>query len=291
SIIKFCSVPFLSLLLFYLPNWGRFLRVLSIREGWQSSAATTTVFYGTTLIIFLIPVAISLISLFSRQSISKLRASLCVSVFVIPLVFFVFRAPSPFPRTFLCILPVWLFLFSVGIGKFEEQMRKKFSEVFAEKLVFALVILSIISGNIVMIWSDSFSKICSKYGQDDFFSPYFMKKEFNPDNTVSGLIALTEEKDGLVFSDINSDPPSLRFSAMRFGMTDGFIIFDRPKKSVEIFPPEGERTAFIVANGKERATEICKRFNLVLTAEEGGNLNQKIFRVEKYSPIIKSPRN
>jgi hypothetical protein len=280
NLAKYSLVPFACLLLFYLPILPKFIRVLSIKEGWTSNSAAMLSFHLSTLLVFIVPLGLSLPSVFRRGRSARSAAALWAVVFALPSLFFLFRTPSPFPRTFLCILPVWMFLFAAGISRMEERIRASFPAKAAHLILFAAALLCAGAASVVFAARDSLSNIVSRGGQDDFFSPYFTRKDFNPDRTVERLIELSGKQEGLVFADIGSDHPSLTFSAKRFGLGDGFIVHDRPRARVEKFPVSDMHPhAFIVAEGEYSAKATCERFGLVLAGEEeGGGLKQRIFR-------------
>ncbi len=285
NVAKYSLAPFACLLLFYLPILPKFIRVLSIKEGWTSNFAAMLAFYLSTALVFIVPLGLSLPSVFRRGRSARPGIALCAVVFALPSLFFVLRNPSPFPRTFLCILPVWMFLFAAGISRLEERLHARLPAKAAHLLLFAAALLCAGAASAIFAARDSLSSIVSRGGQDDFFSPYFMRKDFNPDRTVERLVALSEKQDGLVFADIGSDYPSLTFSAKRFGLGDGFIVHDRPKARVEKFPVlDMPPHAFVVADGECPAKATCERFGLVLEGEEdGGGLKQRIFRARRAS--------
>ncbi len=282
NIFKLCFVPFIALFVFYLPILDKFMMVLSIREGWNSRFASFLVFYLSIFLFFMPIIIIASSALWLKRTITRANFLFSALIFVLPGIFFFLRSPSPFPRTFICVMPVWLFIFSIGIKKIEDELLVTRFAKFAKIIMLGLSLVCIASAIILNVYKEKFAKIVSHFGQDDFFSPYFMSEDFRPDDNIVALMKLTEKKNGIIFVDQGSDPPSLTFSAKRFGMNDDFICFDKPRKKIPFFPATNNMKAFIVARDKKTAEEICARFGLtILTEEKKGHLKQRIFHVEK----------
>jgi hypothetical protein len=282
NFLKFSSVPFIALLCFYLPIFPQFIKTISIKEGWSSGFAAIGVFYFSTFIILLIPSASAIFSLTIPKKGEIIEGLLCVFIFIIPAFFFILRSPAPFPRTFISLLPVWLFLLSAGVHALEKKIPEKCGQRFANFATLFLTMICMGYGLILNSNKTTLSAVFSKDGQDDFFEPYFMKNDFQPDGITINLMKLTDKKEGIVFADMNSDPPSLIFSSLRFGLKNNFILCDRPRTKIALFPQNyEEKEAFIIASGKDRAESVSSRFGLEILSEEGGFGSQKIFRVGK----------
>jgi hypothetical protein len=282
NFLQFSSVPFIALLCFYLPIFPQFIKTISIKEGWPSGPAAVGAFYLSTFIILLIPSASAIFSLTISKKGKIIEGLLCVLIFIIPAFFFILRSPAPFPRTFLCLLPVWLFLLSAAVHALERKILEKHGQRFANFATLCLAITCIGYGLILDSNKTTLSAVFSKHGQDDFFEPYFMKNDFQPDDVALNLMKLTDKKEGIVFADTNSDPPSLIFSSQRFGMKNNFMLCDNPRTKIALFPQNYEgKKVFIIASGKDRAESVCSRFGLEILSEEGGFGSQKIFRVGK----------
>lgn len=280
-ILKYFSVPFSSLLIFYLPIMPQFMSVVSIKEGWTPGFAAFSAFYISSFIIFFIPITLSIFYFFSEK-IKRKKIIYLVIIFLLPALFFVTRAPSPFPRTFICFYPVWIFVFSLFINELENKITGINPAKFASLFCFVCFICAF-TQIIQSSFAPQLSKKIFSSQQDDFFFPYYMEKNFSPDEIVSKLIKLTDKKNGIIYADMGADHQSLIFSAKRFGMKDDFIIIDRPKQKITKFPAdENDKKAFITASSEDRAQQICESFGLNLIEEiKTDSVRQKIFVAER----------
>ena len=279
--LKYSLLPFACLVLFYLPIFPQFLKVISIKEGWNSKISALFSFYISLFFIFLIPFLSMFFSIFTHK-ISKREAIIYIFIFFIPAFFFIIRIPAPFPRTFLCFIPVWIFLFSLDLHKLFQYLITKKSVVFTKIIFMILSIATIINALVISLNKSDFSRIIFADEQDDFFSPYFMDSTFNPDDAIKNLITLTDKKTGIVFAEMAADHQSLLFSAIRMGMSENFILFDTPKKKIERFPLHNEDDkVFIIASSRENALKISRRFHLSENLEiKYDSPKQKIFEVK-----------
>jgi len=110
-------------------------------------------------------------------------------------------------------------------------------------------------------FSTQFSDRMSKGGQDDFFKPYFMRKDFDPAGTVRKSVELAGEKtEGFAFVDFSADYPSIIFYGRLLKVDDSFWVFDKPNSKVNTLGDLG--SIHVITLGDSRMESIAERFNM-----------------------------
>lgn len=183
-----------------------------------------------------------------------------------------------------------MMIFNAEDQKTEENKKNKPTPSIAKTIAhFAAIAATVILwGVFTAFFALQLSKVFTKkYSQDDFFTPYFTKRSFDPLRTVNRVIELTGGEDGRVFLSQNCDFPSLIFYGKLKGLSDSFWLFDSPNKPANPFP-KTQKSLYVVARNESDLLLVSKRFGINKTIALSDNANnfQKIYEVkfEKRKP-------
>ena len=286
--------PFIAFILWYGPIWRSLYTALKHNNGWlHPFSACIHLYSGFTL--SLLPISIlSLISFlillkrsqhkpatpnsFNQEQANNIiinkphkhstitnlinPTSIGITIiFIAPAIVILWHIPAPFPRVFLQIWPIWLYLFGIALKHLFGIIRKN-KKYNTEYFFYSLVAIVILWGIGINKFTPELSKTFTrKFSQDDLFQPYFMKKTFNPLNTVNKLVKLTNKQSGQVFLSQNSDFPSIIFYGKLLGIHQSFWLTEIPGKS-KINWHSINSPHFILVRNKEDMNIIEKRFEI-----------------------------
>jgi hypothetical protein len=191
-----------------------------------------------------------------------------IFVFTLPALVIILRSPSPFPRVFFSFWPIWLYI-AGSAARWEESKSKKnignkpTPSITNHVAKFAIIVTTVILwGIFTALYAPGLSKMFTKkHSQDDFFTPYFMKKSFTPLHTVNYAIELTKNENTKVFLSQNCDFPSIIFYGKLKGVPDSFWLFDSPEKTAKPFSKESGEIYLVVRNNADLSL-ISERFKL-----------------------------
>jgi hypothetical protein len=286
-------LPLLAFAAFYGPLWRSLFSALKHNNGWLSPASASLHLYAGFAVAFF-PLLLLAGANLAKNHIAKrgnppneknaMNALLAIFAVILPTLVICSRTPAPFPRVFICFWPIWLYLTGKAItrkrrGRGESSMLNVQCSIHNDGGTLADSLSSVgfasspmkfaILAATVILWgvltalfaselSETFTK---KYSQDDFFKPYFMRRSFNPLDTVNAIIKLTGKKRGRVFLSQNCDFPSIIFYGKLKGLPDDFWLFDSPGKKASPFS-EKTGSVYIVARGDSDLLLISQRFGI-----------------------------
>ena len=177
--------------LFYGPILPQLQASFALKEGWHDS--------GAALLALAVAVAATFNVLFVAAAAMLRRRSgfrtFCAgAVWLLPLGTWCFPV-APFPRVWFVLFPVWAVLLARGVRRCRSLRLWWFVP---------LLIAASLQGEAAKA---KLSPLCSRAGQDDFFAPYFLRREFDPGAAARLLTAL---RPPLIWSTLSADPWSLR---------------------------------------------------------------------------------
>ena len=255
--------PLLATALFYLPLSDRVAAIMKLREGWWNAWSVARVVYSSFIIAFLPLLIASLTGVVIFLKRRKNRNYLWgLLVILMPLAVVFLRTPSPFPRVFLCLWPVWMLMTVAGLTHLTASVQKR-----KHRLVLVLILL---------VASFGWAKLCNakrdfladtfhdKSNMDDFFAPYYMAPDYKPWSLIQKIQKLSEDKKIPIYVTFTAEPCVISLYGSIAGIDPSLWIFDRPSQfgKVEYLP----RPAWILLKKSELKTgkfeDICKRFNI-----------------------------
>jgi hypothetical protein len=256
-------VPLAAAALFYLPLSDRVAAIMKLREGWWNAWSVARVVYSSFIIAFLPLLIASLAGAVVFLKCRKNRKYLWgLLVILMPLAVVFLRSPSPFPRVFLCLWPVWMLMTVAGLAHLTASVQKR-----KHRLVLVLILL---------VASFGWAKLCSanrdsladmfhdKSNMDDFFNPYYMAPEYKPWSLIKNIQKLSGDKNIPVYITFTAEPCVILLYGRMAGIDPRLWLFDRP-------PPFGKvqflpRPAWILLKQNElkgnELEKICKRFDI-----------------------------
>jgi hypothetical protein len=254
--------PFIAFFLFYGPIYRNLYNAIKYNTGWLHPFSACIHLYSG-LICNMLP--ITLIAFFlSIILIKHSKIFVIISIVIIftaPALVILWHVPAPFPRVFLQMWPIWLYLIGVALKHFFAMTRKTNSS--RVKYYFYILVISIISWSITSnIFKSKLSKTFTRqFSQDDLFDPYFMKESFTPSETVKKLVKLTKHHAGQVFLSHNADFPSIIFYGKLQGINQNYWLTDTlGKRKINWFSKN--KICYILLRNKEDLLLIEKRFKL-----------------------------
>jgi len=251
-------IPVAAFIVFYIPISGKLMKALALNEGWTGWLNASIHFYAAFAISFLPLIILAILGRKLLQEKNPGSAGIQTMIaLLIPLLVFLIKSPSPFPRAFFCLWPLWIFMLCQSADPFIRHLNGKFPGRTLPVLLCACAAWSLLP----LGFSTQLSDNLSTGGQDDFFSPYFMRQNFRPVETVTKSIELADPKThGRVFIDFAADYPSIMFYSRILKLDDAFWVFDRPGKKAGSLG--GIESIFVITRGKGEMESISRRFNM-----------------------------
>ncbi len=256
--------PPAALLLFYMPIWGRFLKAMALKEGWASSPAAAWHYFGAFFLSCL-PLVLMAAAGFALIG-AKRRRRILIAAFAIagiPLIFFVFRSPAPFPRTFFPCWPICLYLLGFLSMRVFSFARKKMGAGRIFLLASSLFLAIVLWGALQISFRTEMSRLTTLpagSGQDDFYEPYFMKSSFNPRGAVRKLKELGNDSPRKILLDFAADYPSILIYGRMNGFAEELWLYDRPFRKLESLGDISD--CYIVAKDDTGAQMLANRFGM-----------------------------
>ncbi len=226
--------PFAAFMFFYLPIWDKLLAAFALREGWHDHpAAVTAVALGVAgTFNILLPFA----AWKAWKSRWSFRKFCYLAIWLLPLASLLLPV-APFPRVWFTVFPVWAILLAQGVRK-DRLINAGYWLV---PVLLAAVMHFSAAANAVSPW-------CSRAGQDDFFAPYFLRREFTPEKIAHFLQTLPYN--GNIYMPLSADPWAVMWALRRH------VRFDSPRGKVAGITGD---TAVILRHG-DGGGEIISRF-------------------------------
>ncbi|MCP3968338.1 MAG: hypothetical protein GY750_02425 [Lentisphaerae bacterium] len=229
-------LPIAALLLFYLPLLPQVVKIVKLREGWGDQIRAAIVTYSG-FILPMLPVVVAAITggiIWFRKT-SKHIFCWRLVIIILPLLVIFARNPAPFPRVFFTMWPLWLLLTADGCRHLLPFLRKKRYTMAA---VVGLCLITALWGKVVNDQKEFISQKLYNCRLDDYFSPYYMRADYTPWNTVLKLQRMFEETgvNRQVYLTFNSDPYSFLLYGRFAGMPTETWLFDNPLGKVNNLP-------------------------------------------------------
>jgi hypothetical protein len=229
-------IPPAAALLFYLPILQRLLAASALKEGWNNPYAAMFTLYSAAFIAvlpLLLPV-VWLLPRLLRRNYGYAQIFLVVVIIALPIPFFLSRIPAPFPRVFIPLLPVWLFLLCRGVMHTTALLRLKRNRFTAKPWRIAVISL-LLGWGIVQTSSAEWlsAKIVEGQALDDYFSPYYVRASYNPADTIKKLQQLSNSTaPGNTYLSFMADPYPLCLYGNLAGIAEKTWYFDNPRGKV-----------------------------------------------------------
>jgi hypothetical protein len=229
-----------------------------------------------------VPGAVSLLAALRRKGApaALLVPTMAAAIFLLPFAAVLARRPAPFPRVFLQMWPIWIYLVGKAAARLLASRRAKRKSPAA--LLAAVLAGVVATGAASRVWNAELSSLFTAEGSaDDFFRPYYMKGDFDPPKTVEKLMALTQGHPKRAFLSQNADFPSIIFYGKLKGVGEDYWLFDFPGKTrlPNLDPSMGGRVFLVVWN-KNDARLLKNRFLLKNVHRIDAETAQKIFVAE-----------
>lgn len=290
SLFLWMSLPCASaicLLVFYTPIARKFIKALSLPEGWSSSGAAALHLYGA---LALLAPALLLMGLAGTVMRRHRIKTLCrgrlwwIVALLIPLAPMLLRSPSPFPRVFFVFLMLLLFMLGASSWSLLAFSRLRLGNGWTKVFGALLIALSIGLGLCLRAYSPNLSAMLTPQNtQDDFFHPYFVDNSFDPRNAAATCANLSSETPGAAFFlSSGADPVSLVFYGKLFGISDMDWLMDRPNRPPLDTLPLKYKPVYIVVHRESDLEQIKNRFGIMSTVQTGDFGFQKIYYAKNY---------
>lgn len=288
------TLPLVAFFIFYGPIWKNLYYSLKSNNGWLYPFAACIHLYSALFLNFLPILILSVFGAFLfvfRKNKKNIIVLLCIILICLMPGFVIMSLrPAPFPRVFLQMWPIWLFLIGIGIKHLFAVFRLRKSSNHSLCIRCALLAIMIIAwGGILFSINPLLSTLLTKrFSHDDFYHPAYMRKDFNPLKIVDKLLELTGKKKQLVFLSQNADFPSLIFYGKLKGVSQDFWISDFQAKK-KLNGAKGAPEYFLVVRNEADLYLIKKRFNLKNVEAVDTSGFQKIYKVKNVISEVRHP--
>jgi hypothetical protein len=208
------GIPFLGLLIFYLPILDKFINVCKLGEGipdrWHVYWIVILSFASSAFVI-LVAGLIGFIRYFQNKKNRNLRYLWWIFLIIAPLIPCLCLHIAPYYRVFYPTFIVWYILLGLGMKHFFalRLMRSIKKRVVRLALGFVVTLLVVVSAWQNVLLGEIFSEQCNPH-QDDLFMPYYVRDDFE----LSGVMQFLREnhwKSENIYCSFDSDPMSFMF--------------------------------------------------------------------------------
>ncbi|OGV33777.1 MAG: hypothetical protein A2020_11665 [Lentisphaerae bacterium GWF2_45_14] len=250
-------IPLFSILIFYLPIHEKFMANMNLKEGWSNHSAAISCIYAAFIVSFLPLIILAIPAIIKRETIRIDRLAR-LAIFFAPAAVILISSPAPFPRVFFPLLALWIPVAAWTASPLIRKLLRKFkddSRLLIAVAVSALWALSCLGAkNNLSVWT------ARDHGLDDYFSPYYTQKDFQPFEAGKTIKQMSEGKSVPVFVSFDADPYAFGFYWSVLKMPDSLFLFDGPKlKTLSIKRPFSPKT-FIVVKDENDFKRVLKRF-------------------------------
>ena len=239
----------------YVPILRKFLKVVTIREGWFSYVEFLENYYLTMFVIFAPLLCFCVSGIIRFLTIRKLRLRmLCFGgVLLFPLLAGLLFQVAPFPRVFFPMIPLIALILCYLLSGF---LRLKKGVL--QKLPLAISVIWLLS--LVNTGNELSRDLFGGHYRDDLLCPYPMTVEFQPHTIAKHLEKAYFSGDfEHIFIDFDADPPSLEFQLVSRNIPQSVVLRDRPDFGPVQWLAPGD---WIVCRDKKDLERIKKRFRL-----------------------------
>lgn len=233
---RLAAAPFAAFILFYAPIYRDLLKAFELKEGWHHGGYALLAVSVAVLTTFLIPLAAGIF--FHRPALRNLPRMV---IWFLPLAGAVLPV-APFPRVWFVLFPLFALLAAGYLRKVPATVCRV--------LIFAAIIWGLVT--VPEFSRELLSPAVSLAGQDDFYAPRFLDKDFRPSSTAEFLNNSVAEEVP-VFVSFAADP----FALWYFRQT---VILDIPPGKLRRLPPG----TLIVTDREEAPEDFGKRFGTAL---------------------------
>ena len=278
--VAISSLPLLAFAIFYLPLLPMLVSSAKATGGWLSGAAAALHFHAAFAVMvapLLVPAALGWLAMRPTW-----RAIPTALAFALPLLLFLARTPSPFPRSLWAFWILWLFLLGGPLRRAAALARRRWGKDMERRLAAACAVLVVVCAVAAKANARTLSEAITRGGeQDDFAAPYYMA-HFHPRELVAALKTLREaEPRGVeLFVSPVADPPSLLLYALLAGLPASAIEFDKPKTQVKEIGM-GPEALHVVARDDADLASLRERFHLGEATLVGDFGAQRLYAVRK----------
>ena len=255
--------PAFALGLFYLPILPKFIKCLTLGEGWSSAPAAAWNLYGCFLLVFLplIPLALwGAFELWRRRPGRRSAMLIPLGLALLPLLLIFLGRTTPFPRVFLPYWPVWMLLLAPFLGRGLRELKTRFP---ALKMMMALALLLCVWSAVTMQGREPLRNLLFGDGfSDDLLLPRYMEPGFKPDVLAKRIAERRKETPDLkVFLTFNADHYSIIMHGKFLDIPEETWLFDSPKLGkVKGIPADS--TVLLVCAGRKDLDAVLSRFDL-----------------------------
>lgn len=257
------AAPVLALGVFYLPILPKFIKCMTLGEGWPSSAGAAWNLYGSFAFAFLplLPLcAWGAALLWRRRPAARLPLLLSLAVLLLPLPFIFLGGTTPFPRVFLPLWPLWLVLLARPLGLGFSELKRRFPGLN----------LVLVSGLALCLWTSLMIQgrepiRDAAFGDgfhDDLFMPFYLEQSYRPDLVSKRIAGLFKESPPFkVFVSFRADHFTLPFYGAADGLPKELWLHDSPKYGKMPALPD-DTDILLVCAGKGDLEATLSRFGL-----------------------------
>ncbi len=208
------GIPFLGLLIFYLPIADKFINVCKLGEGipdrWHVYKIVLLSFASSAFVI-LIAALIGFVRYFKSKKNRKLRYLWWGLLIIAPLIPCLCLHIAPYYRVFYPTFIVWYILLGIGLKHFFalRLMRSIKKRVVRLALGVVVTLWVVVSAWQNVLLGEIFSWQCNPH-QDDLFMPYYVRDDFE----LSGVMQFLREnhlRSETIYCSFDSDPLAFMF--------------------------------------------------------------------------------
>ena len=271
--------PVLALIVFYLPILPRFIKCMTLGEGWHSAGEAAWNLYGSFALAFLplIPLCLwGAILLWRRRPARRISLLLLLAILLIPLPFIFLGKAVPFPRVFLPLWPLWLALLARPLETALSWFKAHFPKL---KPLMGLCLLLCVWATFTLRAREPIRDLLFGEGlHDDLFMPHYMEPGYRPDLLVKRIGELhLENPSAKVFVSFRGD----HFASILYGnfsnLPKELWLCDSPKTGrLSALPDDVD--LYLVCAGRADLEATLSRFG-----REGAALIQDLGFQQLYS--------
>ncbi len=257
------AAPLIATALFYLPLYDKVANILTLKEGWRSKEMVVAALYGAFLLsaLPLLVAAITGLRKSKQTKYSTLQLVVRCEVFLLPVPFIFIREYAPFPRIFLSLWPVWMFLLAIMMRPVLSRAGWDSIKPTARHAVVVLMFCLILWTGMVKLARDRWSDTLIENGSlDDFYKPYYLEN-FQPFAVTQKLKELYKSNPEVfpVYLTFSSDPNSLLFyGSIYYQLPNTVWSWDNPKSKVDYLKPN----SLAIVRNTDDLKKVQHRFKL-----------------------------
>ena len=212
-----------------------------------------------------------------KEKAFRIDISAKLAVFFIPAAICFSTDPAPFPRVFFSLWALWVPLTAWAAAPLVKKLLWKFR---SDLRLLIIVSFSLVWALFFGSAKDTFSKWTAEgHGLDDYFSPYYMRRDFTPLATAKAIKQLSAGESVPVYTSFDADPYALGFYWSLLKMPDNLFLFDGPKQRILSLKGQFSQKTFIVVREAGELDQLLKRFSCKGLRPVDSSRYQKIYEV------------